>query len=197
MRSGLTLSAVPVAVLILPALALPLAACKRQAEISATNATPSQVQQKVAAASANGGLQIEPGRWEGMTAIHDMQMPDMPNLPPAARAQLKARMGAAHSFVNCVTAEDVKKAFFTGRSDDKDCKFDHFTLSGGKIDAAMACDRGRQGKVSMTMTGNYGPDSYHMDMSTKAGGMPVGPMDMKMSIDAKRVGACRGTPDES
>jgi hypothetical protein len=121
-------------------------------------------------------------------------------MPAAAKAQMRAAMSRNTRFVNCVTPEDVKaqKAFFTGDPDDKSCKYDHFNLAGGKIDAAMTCNRKGAGKMAMTMSGQYGLQSYHMDMSSKAEGAgPMGAMTMKMSVEAKRVGACRGGKDES
>ena len=48
------------------------------------------------------------------------------------------------------------------------------------------------------MDGSYSPDAYRMDMASKAEGAgPMGAMTMKMTVDAKRVGACRGSKDES
>ncbi len=176
------------------ALLLPLAACNQSPTVSATNATQKEVQEKVAAADA---VTVEPGRWEGAMTMHEL---DIPNMPAAVKEQMKARMSTARSFVTCLTEEDVKrqKAFFTGDEDDKSCKYDHFTLAAGKIDAAMKCDRGNAGKMAMTMTGNYGPQSYHMDMTSKAEGAgPMGAMTMKMTVEARRIGACTGAKDEN
>lgn len=186
--------------LIACAFGLPLAACDKGPDVSATNATPSEVQEKLTAATTGSdGVMVQPGRWEGAMTIKEL---DIPNMPAQAKEQMKAHMAGAKSFVSCVTEEDVKaqKAFFTGDEQDKSCKYDHFTLSGGKLDAVMHCDRGAgAGKMSMTMTGAYSADSYQMDMSSKAegGSSPMGTMTMKMTVQAKRVGTCKGTPDES
>ena len=179
----------------LVALVLPLAACDSGPSVSATNATQAEVQEKVAAATAGEGVTIQPGRWEGAMTMHEM---DMPGLPAAAKAQMQAQMKRTTSFANCVTPEDVKeqRAFFTG-DDDKSCKYDHFNMAGGKVDAAMSCNRADQGKMAMTMTGSYSPESYQMDMATRMEGTgPMSGMSMKMSVAAKRVGVCKGTPDE-
>lgn len=184
----------PNAALIAAALLLPLGACNKEPEVSATNATPAEVQKKVAEAGGTE-VMVQPGRWEGAMTIHEM---DMPGLPPQAKEQMKTQIGQARSFVSCVTEEDVKKqkAFFTGEEDDKSCKYDHFSLAGGKIAAAMKCDRG-DAKMTMNMTGAYTPDTYRMEMASKAeGGGPMGAMTMKMTVEGKRVGACRGTNDE-
>lgn len=175
---------------------IPLAACDSGPTVTATNATQKEVQEKVADAVGGDAQMVEPGRWEGAMTMHEI---DIPNMPAAAKEQMRKEMGGAKSFVSCVTPEDVKaqKAFFTGDEDDKSCKYDHFTLTGGRIDAALSCDQGGRGKMRMTMTGSYAPQSYRMDMASKAeGAAPMGAMSMRMTVEAKRVGACRGTKDE-
>jgi len=179
----------------LSTLVLALAACDSGPNVSATNATPEEVQEKVDAAGG-GAVMVSPGRWEGTMTVHEI---DIPGMPPEAREQMKAQMGSDQSFTSCVTEEDVKqqKAFFTGATDDKSCKYDHFDMAGGKISAALKCDRGEQGRMTMTMNGDYAPDSYRMDMDSRAeGSAPMGQMTMKMTVQAERVGACRGTDDE-
>jgi hypothetical protein len=185
------------------ALALPLlapiftlAACHSQPSVSADNASMSEVQTKVAAATGNSQL-ISPGRWEATATVHAMTIP---GLPPAAQAELAKRQNTPHTSVSCITPEQIKanKAFMAGSDMDKACKYDHFSMSGGKIDATMSCNR--DGATSTaTMSGTYAPDTYHMDMTTKAqppAGSPTGAMTMSVSVDAKRVGACRGGEDK-
>lgn len=177
-------------------LALPLAACGSGGPtITATNASAGEVQAKVAAATGNGQM-VQPGRWEGTMTINDMKMP---MLPPDQQAKLSGKVGSTDKIVSCVTPEQVKanKAFFTG-NDDKSCKYDHFSMSGGAIDATMTC--GEQGNtMKATMNGTYSPDHYHMTMATDTTGAkdnPYGTMSMKMTIDAQRVGECRGTENK-
>ena len=69
-------------------------------------------------------------------------------------------------------------------------------MAGGKIDALMRCASGGTSQ-EMTLVGNYTPDTYsmRMAMNSRDGGSGVGAMSMKMHVDAKRVGECRG--DES
>ena len=183
---------------LLAALVLPLAACGSGGPtVSATNASAAEVEAKVAAATGSGEM-ISPGRWEGTLTMHDVQMPNMDKLPPAAREQMTARMAAGKPFVSCVTEEQIKAkhGLFTGNDANKSCRYDHFTMAGGKIDSAMSCDM-PAAKMAMTMTGTYSPDSYHIDADSKtSGAAAAGTMSMSMTIDSKRVGACRGTPDE-
>ena len=154
------------AMLIAAAFALPLAACSKEPSVSATNATPAEVAEQVAAAGGADAVTVQPGRWEGTVTIRELEFPGM---PAEAKTQMMRQMGGAKTFANCVTEEDVKqqKAFFTGEGNDRSCKYDRFNLSGGKIDAAMSCTPAT-GKMSMTMAGTYSADSYHIDMASKA-----------------------------
>ncbi|SDA17366.1 DUF3617 domain-containing protein [Sphingomonas sp. NFR15] len=178
-------------------LTLPLAACgpAKTPTVEATNATPAEVQAKVAAATGDADL-VKPGRWEGSMTMHDMQMS---GLPPEVQQQMSARMTEPHRFTSCVTPEDVKakRGFFTGAKDSH-CTYDHFTMAGGKIDAAMVCKE-TVGTMKATMAGSYTPESYHFDMRSTteapgAGAAPGGPGAQKMTItiDARRTGECRG-----
>jgi hypothetical protein len=179
------------------ALALPLAACGSGGPtVSATNASAAEVADKVAAANA-GGSMISAGRWEGSLTMHDVQMPNIDKLPPEVREQMMRRMSAGKPFVNCVTEDEIKAkhGLFTGEAA-KNCRYDHFTMAGGKIDSAMSCDM-PNAKMAMTMTGTYSPDAYHMEAATRtSGASAAGTMNMSMTIDARRAGACHGTPDE-
>jgi len=174
---------------------LALAACNRGPTVTATNASAAEVSAKVAAATGNGEM-VQPGRWEGTTTIEEMKMP---LLPAAQQATLAGKMGKSDKIVSCVTPEEAKanKAFFTGNND-KSCKYDHFAMSGGKLDAQMSCsEQGRS--MSATMTGTYSANRYHMEMAsntTAAKDNPYGTMSMKVMVDAQRVGECRGTEDK-
>lgn len=191
------MSRVPLlAALTLP-ITLSLAACGSGGPtVTATNASMAEVATKVADANAGGDM-ISPGRWEGTLTMHDLKMPNMDKLPPAMRAQMEQRMGTGRPFVSCVTEEEIKakRGLFNGQDNANDnCRYDHFTMAGGKIDASMKCTM-PTGATAMAMTGTYSPDAYHMDMASKTeGNAPIG--GMSMSIDARRAGPCRGTPDE-
>ncbi|WP_267388095.1 DUF3617 domain-containing protein [Sphingomonas sp. GC_Shp_3] len=102
-------------------------------------------------------------------------------------------MTKPHPFKRCVTPEDVKTdhGFFTG-SQSHHCTYEHFTLRGGKIDAAMVCNEA-VGTMRATMAGSYTPDSYHFDLhSTVEAPGAAGPQKMTITIDGARTDACRG-----
>lgn len=171
--------------------ALPLAACGKQPEVHAENASVSDVEKEVRQASAEGSF-IRPGLWQSKTTVEEITIPGM----PAAFADEMKRSIAAnqeHRFESCLTDADVKRPkedFFTGKSNE--CRYDHFTMAGGKIDAELRCGGGDGVRQVMTMAGSYSSDAYRMSMAMKAeGGQgPEAQMSMKMRTEAKRVGEC-------
>jgi hypothetical protein len=104
---------------------------------------------------------------------------------------MKKTMARTDSSESCLTEADVRKpkeGFFAGAN--KNCTYDHFTMAGGTIDAAMTCKDG--GATStMTIKGSYSPDNYRATstMALKNSASPGG-MTIKASVDAKRIGDC-------
>jgi hypothetical protein len=97
-----------------------------------------------------------------------------------------------HGSQTCLTAEDVKRPkedFFAGKNNN--CRYEHFTMGGGKIDAALQCG-GKGGSSTMQMAGTYSPDTYQMQaaMKVEGPGNEPGGMAMKMRVEARRVGEC-------
>ena len=175
--------------ILLLSLAVPVAACGSKPAVDEKNASVEEVSQKVREASKDEGF-IQAGKWQSTVTIDKMEMPGM---PPEVEAQMKKMVAEGHTSETCLTAEEVKQPkanFFSGNDN---CRYDHFKMGHGKIDAEMHCDQGGSTQV-MQMNGTYSPDSYSMRMNSKGG--PAGEaMTMQMSIDAKRIGQC--APKES
>jgi hypothetical protein len=170
--------------------ALALTACNKSPEVNAKNATPTEVAQKVRESGADQSF-VRPGLWQSKVTIEQF---DMPGMPPEMASRMKAMMAQnqEHGFRTCLTAEDVKKPkedFFAGKSNE--CRYDHFTMGGGKIDAVMHCGKG-DGSQTMQMAGTYSPDNYQMEMSTKVEAADRGAraMQMQMRVESSRVGEC-------
>ena len=170
--------------------ALPLAACNSSPSVEAKNATVAEVAAKVAAAGGADSF-VRAGKWSSTMTMDEMSAPGM---PPQAAAQMKQMMGHSRTSESCLTPEQAKKPkpdFFSGK--DNGCRYDNFTMAGGKIDMTMRCSGGHAmgAGTTMHMTGTYAPGEYHMAMETHADtGTKVGAMVMKMHIDAKRIGEC-------
>ena len=172
------------------ACALPLAACNNSPQVHEENASVDEVAASVR--EATGGARfIRAGEWKSSGTIEEMSIPGMSAADSARMKQAMAKSGI-HEFSTCLTEEDVKQPegkFFTGNDQ---CRYDHFTMNGGKIDAAMRCDAQGGGTQVMTMKGNYSPESYSMRMEMKTSAAPgtPGAMTMRMRVESKRVGAC-------
>jgi len=177
------------AIILLPLLLL--AACDSGPRVTATNASIEEVAGEVEAARKDNDF-LRPGKWLTKGSIDELTVPGMP-------AELAARMKQSGQDMpgteSCITAADAAKPnadFFTGN---KSCRYDHFTMGGGKIDARMRCSAAGGTQLS-TMTGAYDRESYRMAMTTAmenpSSGAPSGMagMTMKLSVEGKRLGDC-------
>ncbi|MES2120321.1 MAG: DUF3617 domain-containing protein [Pseudomonadota bacterium] len=171
---------------------LPLAACKQQAEVKAKDASVAEVTEKVRQAGADQSM-VRPGLWQSKVTIDSLEVPGM---PPEMSQRMKAMMAERqpHDSQTCLTPEDVKRPkedFFAGKNNE--CRYDNFTMGGGKIDAAMRCGKG-SAMQTMQMAGTYSPDAYQMQMSTTGAGKDgQAGMAMKMRVEARRIGECKAT----
>jgi hypothetical protein len=173
---------------LLISIVLPLAACGSKPAVDEKNASVEEVANKVAEVSKAEGT-IRPGKWQSTMTIEQM---DMPGMPPEAREQMKSMLANSRVTETCVTPEEAKQPnpkMFAGNDQ---CRYDHFTMGKGKIDAEMHCEQ--QGvSQRMTMAGSYRPEAYSMHMTSRSEGGPAGAaMSMKMRVEAKRVGDCTG-----
>ena len=147
-----------------------LAACNRGPEVHETNASVGEVAASVRNATG-GGQFIRAGEWKSTGSIEEMSIPGM-SAEESARMKATMAKSGIHEFSTCLTEEDVKQpegSFFTGNDQ---CRYDHFTMSGGKIDAAMRCPNQGGGTQVMTMKGTYAPERYDMSMEMKSAGGP-------------------------
>jgi hypothetical protein len=168
-----------------------LAACDKGPDVNVKNASVGEVAEKVREAAGSGSL-VEPGKWQSKVTVLEV---DMPGMPPQFAQRMKETIGKVQATTTetCLTEADVKKPkedFFAGRS--KNCRYEHFTMSGGTIDAAMTCTAQQGGTMTMTVNGTYASDSYDATMAMDmAGGRQRG-MHMKSRIESHRLGECTG-----
>jgi hypothetical protein len=168
--------------------AVALTACNKGGSVQAENESVESVAKKVAAAD----IKPLPGRWESSMKFENLEMAGM---PPAAKDAMAKQMGQTHTFSSCLTPEQVNQpngGFFAGGAED--CKYDSFSMAGGKIDAKMTCGEGAM-KRAMTMNGSYSDTSYAIHMDTQSEVQPGKSMAVSVSIASKRVGDCNGKED--
>lgn len=174
--------------LLLVSIALPVAACGSKPTVEEKNASVEQVAKDVREASKGSDF-VKPGKWQSTVTIEQMSMP---GLPPQAAAHMKDMMAGTHTTETCLTPEEAKQPngkFFSGNDQ---CRYDHFTMRGGKIDAEMHCTQHGMSQA-MQMNGTYSPEAYQMHMkSTSEGGPSGASVNMEMTVKARRVGECTG-----
>ena len=166
---------------------LTLAACNSEPEVDLDNASQEEAAQAVADAGGSD-IFVNPGRWQTTVTLEEMNVPGM---PAQMAEQMKAQMNAVETTESCLTREEAQRPredFFAGAQDN--CRYDRFTMAGGRIDAAMTC---QEGGASMTMTidGTYSADSYAANSTmTMSGAGADGGMTVKSRVEAKRLGDC-------
>ena len=166
-----------------------LAACNSEPEVKMENASIGDVAQEMRKQGSEVAF-INPGRWQQTVTMIDV---DAPGMPPEAKAMMQQAMGEAQVHDVCLSPEQAKSPredFFTGT--DKNCRYEHFNWGGGKIDLKLNCKH-PNATQTMVLVGDYEPNSYTMTMTaTNVGGGPAEQMVMKMKVDAKRTGDCKG-----
>ena len=169
-----------------------LAACSNDPQVDARNASADEVERQVANAGGTSRF-VKPGKWQSTFTVEEMAMT---GLAKAYNQDTKAMAGRARTEESCMTAEDAESpgaGLFTG--DDTNCRYDRFKMGGGKIDAVIQCASSGMAQT-VTLQGNYSPDSYQMRMAmdVQAGSRVPGGMKMKMRVDSKRIGECDEIP---
>jgi hypothetical protein len=175
--------------------AVALASCNKGPQVDLKNATGNQVTQAVRQSGVmNSDAMVQPGLWESKVTIQDLNFPGM---PAQYLDKMKQSIAEHRNDTNkhCIKPEDVKRPKEDFFGADKSCKYDHFTMGGGKIDVAMVCHR-ENTTQNMNVSGSYTPTSYSIDTAMTGTGGDENGMSMKMHVDAQRVGECSGKDDE-
>jgi hypothetical protein len=182
------------AVLLIAAV-LPLAACNKGPRVDLKNASANEVSQAVKQSGVmTSDAMVEPGLWQSKVTVLDM---NIPGIPAQYVEKMKQTMAEHrnHASSHCITPADVKKPKEDFFGADKSCRYDHFTMGGGKIDIQMTCKE-EGTTLNTNMAGSYTPTSYSIDMSSSGNGGEQNGMSMKMHVDSNRVGQCTGKDDE-
>ncbi len=168
-----------------------LAACSTQPTVKAENASVAEV-----ADAAREAISLQPGQWSTTVDVTELKFPgvDDPRVADAMGGMMKKAQAEAHSY--CVTPEQAAKPsaeLFAGKANG-DCRYDTFTMAGGRIDAAMTCTgAGTPGSMTMTTSGTYSSTAYDVAMNMKVANpaMPGGAMTMKARTKGARTGDCK------
>ena len=176
-------------IVLMAALGVSIAACNRAPDVDLKNASVEEVANKVAAAGSSDQF-LNPGKWQTKVTVEDVSIPGM---PPSQQAEMKRMFGQQNVVVDqCLTPEEARRPggkFFTGK-DAKDCRYDTFKMSGGKMEAVMQCQGQGSGAMTLKVSGNYTPDNSttRSEMTVSSGGQ--GSMTIKALVEGRRIGEC-------
>lgn len=176
--------------------AIALAGCGKKEEASASGEAGGEKAAPAEAAAA--GLEMpQPGEYKQTVEIIEMSIPGM---PAAMAAQMKQSMSANMELTDCLTPGESKEALkqltSRGMSNESNCTYEKFDVSGGKIDAVMKCggDGEKGGGGTFKLAGSF--NSTGSDLTVEGDqivpDMPGGKMHMKMHMVSKRIGECKG-----
>ena len=142
---------------------------------------------------------LNPGAWSTTVEIVDVKLGGLtPKDAQMAETISRAMKGQKKTTETCLTPEQSKKSvteMFAGRNADN-CTYESFKMSDGNMDAVMSCaPPGGQGKMTLSMKGRYGADSYDMAVQMDGSGMPGSPPGASMTMvgknSGKRTGDCK------
>jgi hypothetical protein len=131
------------------------------------------------AAPALAAPRVTPGQWQAVSVIEEATMP---GVPPEALGMMKGR---PTTVTYCLTPEEAEADPKKMLAADKSCTVNRMNMSGGVIDAEMAC-KTDQGPALITMKGTFTDTAYNMRSTMKSG-----PMTMASRVTAKRLGPCK------
>jgi hypothetical protein len=147
-----------------------------------------------AAKQAHAANKLQPGQWEAQTRIVSVEVPGAPK--EVADALGKSVAAKTNTVSDCLTPEEAEKPaadMFAG-SRAGECRYEKFSMAGGKMDSTMVCKNpGQAGEMRMTMAGDYTPAGYALDMtmvvppSAALGGKG---MTMRARTEGRRTGEC-------
>jgi hypothetical protein len=132
---------------------------------------------------------VKPGLWETKVTFTTVEAK---GLPEAAKQQMVAAMGKGITLKNCVTKEQSEKpgAEFFGSPSSSNCSIDNMDAADGKMAMALTCKPDAKTVITSSMNGQFGDDSYTMNVQQKTSGTPMGDLITAGMIEGKRLGDC-------
>lgn len=131
---------------------------------------------------------IEPGNWQAVSQLDDIQMGA--GAPPGMADIMRSALGNdGITTETCVTQEQIDQGpqtMFDGTGGD--CSYSEFSMDDGVLHAVAQCT-GPQGDMVMVTDGTYTATTYSTRMVMESD-MGMGPMTMVFTVEGRRLGAC-------
>lgn len=131
---------------------------------------------------------IQPGNWEAVGQLQDLQMG--PGAPPGMADIMRSALGENGTTTQtCVTQEQIDQGPQTMFDQtDGDCSYSEFSMEDGVLHAVAQCT-GPQGDMAMVTDGTYTATAYSTTMRMESD-MGMGPMTMVFTVEGRRTGPC-------
>ena len=134
----------------------------------------------------------QPGEWKTTTRILKLESSDIPKGSAVAKL-MQEQMQKEQTDTTCVTADRMQRPLFERAVDPTGkCRYDHFSMQGGRIDAQLECPApDGPGTVVVQHKGTFGATSFDVQttMTRKdATGKDTGTTTME--VKSQRVGDC-------
>lgn len=151
--------------------------------------SPKQVQKEM-----TGLDRPTPGLYRTTSKVVDFQVPGM---APAQAEKMRGMFSTdGEGSEYCLTKEEADKGWeeATKKLAEGNCKYDRFEASGGKLDAKLSCETGKDMQSSIEMKGTMTSEGSQMTMAVdqSAAGLPGGGIKMILEVASQRVGDCAG-----
>ena len=139
---------------------------------------------------ASEGIRPQPGLYRSTTEITEF---DIPNAPAQVKEMMRNSAVSKQATEYCLTLAEVEKGFEESlrKSQQGDCDYRRFNVSGGTIEAAMTCRQdGRTVDLTLSGKGTRTSSDMAMTMNTDMG--PMGKGTIRARTKTERIGDCTG-----
>lgn len=138
-----------------------------------------------AAAAAADMPKPEPGLYRATITMTGI---DIPGMGPEMAGH---GSGMTTTQENCLTPDDVAGGYeeMMKQGQDGSCRYEKFTVAGGKLDAVMLC-RTDEGEARMEMAGTVTPTGSEFDATMQMNLDGKGNGSMRFSTKHERIGDC-------
>ena len=181
------------------ALVLALAACGGEAapdaervsgSTSPSSETGGSLSKETVIERAGNAIRPQPGLYRSTTEITEF---DIPNAPAQVKEMMRNSAVSKQATEYCLTLAEVEKGFEESlrKSQQGDCDYRRFNVSGGTIEAAMTCRQdGRTVDLTLSGKGTRTSSDMAMTMNTDMG--PMGKGTIRARTKTERIGDCTG-----
>ncbi len=147
------------------------------------------------AAATVDTVKLTPGQWEAQTTVIDAKIEGAPaGFPTNVAESVKGQQNKTSTCISPEMAENPGSSLLAMR-EEVGCEYSQFDMRNGTISAEMTCTGSKMpGTMKVSLTGEYGPDSYNMMSEAVAENVNAAVPSMKMAVQSKvtgkRVGEC-------